>query len=210
MTGPTRLQGAVALAALLLAACGCSKGQAHRDDPHGQPPAASAASTSDGKSRDEGTPHESATSAPTAPAGLAGMLLPPKGHGVTASRVAGCLAESSGSEADAQRFPAAATTRGGPPAVRLSTTPTGLMVTHEATHACCLTADITTVVEGRAVVVRETYAGTPCRCQCGSTVRTAVGLEPGEYQFALEVVEAGQTTRSAEQTFAIVATGGTK
>jgi hypothetical protein len=47
-------------------------------------------------------------------------------------------------------------------------------------------------------VVRETLTGNPCRCMCGSTLRTAVGLPPGAWTVVVELEIGGQVRPVAE------------
>ncbi|MHB8879865.1 MAG: hypothetical protein ACYC8T_39755, partial [Myxococcaceae bacterium] len=66
----------------------------------------------------------------------------------------------------------------------------GVILSHELSHACCLKASVTSTLEGAKLTVRETLSGSPCRCMCQSTVKTAVGLSPGHY--TLTLVQDGQ------------------
>ena len=57
----------------------------------------------------------------------------------------------------------------------------GVVVTHNLIHACCLRAQVSSSIDGDFVTVREHLTGEPCKCDCTSTLRTAVGLRPGTW-----------------------------
>lgn len=111
-------------------------------------------------------------------------LLPPQRPGESVSEMTGCLAPESRTEGGGARSPAA-----GHSVVRLNPIFEGMIVTHELDHACCLRAEISTAVEGAQLRVMEILSGTPCRCRCASTIRTAVGLAPGTYTVWVAVQE---------------------
>jgi hypothetical protein len=115
------------------------------------------------------------------------VLLPPSTPGESTTELAGCLAQAGATEADGARFPAPAATRGGPaqPAPRITPIAGGVIVAHDLSHACCLKATVTSKLEGRELTVRETLSGTPCRCMCASTIKSAVGLSDGSYHVKL-------------------------
>jgi hypothetical protein len=131
---------------------------------------------------------------------LSGLLLPPGTPGESRTQFEGCLAQAEATEAAGSRFPSRAQSRGAPagPAVQVSTVSGGVLITHELSHACCLTAAVTSKVEGTKVLVRETLSGSPCRCLCQSTVRTAVGLSKGHYQLSLVQAQGGAATSVLE------------
>ncbi len=120
---------------------------------------------------------------------LAGVLLPPADPHGFRSAVSGCAAET---QKDTEP------TRGLPPEEKVVATavPTGLVLTHEVPHACCLSEKTEVKVEGQAVTITEHLEGTPCRCLCGSTVRTAVALEKGTWQVEV-ITQTPGATRSA-------------
>ena len=60
--------------------------------------------------------------------------------------------------------------------VSVRAAPGGAVVVHELAHACCLRAKVSARLDGDLVVVTERLVGTPCRCECGSVIRTGVGL----------------------------------
>lgn len=100
--------------------------------------------------------------------------------------VEGCLADGPQAERGADRGATADTSRGGGfdagnYGVTVTTTGTGAIVTHHFNHLCCLEAEVSTSVEGGQVTIAEALSGDPCKCMCDSTVKTAVGLEPGSY-----------------------------
>lgn len=150
-----------ALAGLALAAAACA---------HPQPDGAAAAA-----------PGPAGTTG-TAAAALQGLVLPPAEAGAFRSAVAGCAAHPRADQ-PATRAPPA------PEKVEASALPTGLVLTHELPHACCLAAATAVAVEGRQVTVTETLSGTPCRCLCSSTLRTAVGLGQGTWAVEVRTVE---------------------
>jgi hypothetical protein len=122
-----------------------------------------------------------------------------KGPGpTTRASFSGCLAATS--EADAANHPAPPVTRSAPaPTAKIVAVAGGVSVEHPVTHACCLTAAVTTRLEGRTAVVNERLSGSPCRCRCGSTIRTEVSLAPGEWTVAVELEDSSGTRRVAEQ-----------
>jgi len=116
----------------------------------------------------------------------------------TRASFSGCLAAKS--EADAANHPAPPVTRSAPaPTARIVAVAGGVSVEHPVTHACCLTAAVTTRLEGRTAVVTERLSGSPCRCRCGSTIKTEVSLAPGDWTIAVELEDSSGTRRVAEQ-----------
>jgi hypothetical protein len=127
-------------------------------------------------------------------------LLPDPSSAIGDSRTVaeGCLLAAG--EAEAARCPPPPVMRtGGLPAARVSPVAGGVVVEHPLTHACCLTARTTTRIEGRVAVVTEALGGNPCRCRCGSTLRTALRLPPGEWTVALDLEASGATQRILQQ-----------
>ncbi len=45
----------------------------------------------------------------------------------------------------------------------------------------------------------ETLTGNPCRCMCQSTIRSVVGLKPGQYDLSLTLIETGRTREILRQ-----------
>jgi hypothetical protein len=131
------------------------------------------------------------------PSGIAsGATMLPPAAGQSRATFEGCLA-AAGTEQEGEKFPARPKTRSmAPPPVTVSASGLGVTVAHELEHACCLKAEVSSAVEGGAVTVTERLLGTPCRCMCSSTIRTAVGLAPGSYE--LVVVEQGAGGASRE------------
>ena len=121
------------------------------------------------------------------------ILLPPPNPGESVSQFEGCLAETSPSEEDGTKYPVTVPgqTRSAPPKQPFLLAPTsgGVVVEHPLEHACCLRADVTTVLDGTMVKMTERLTGTPCRCRCHSIVRTAVGLERGSYTISLDTLD---------------------
>jgi hypothetical protein len=77
--------------------------------------------------------------------------------------------------------------------VEASALGTGIVVSHDLAHACCLKADSVADIQGSSVVITETLSGTPCRCICSSTLKTAVGLKKGTWQVSVKTVEGGNS-----------------
>jgi len=127
-----------------------------------------------------------AAARPEGPAGLVSgeVALPAAGQSVV--RVAGCMAKAEG--------PAA---RSAPPAedaaVRVTSYGAGIHVTHELQHNCCKRGETTAEVDAAAGTVRVEVklAGEVCRCMCGSTLQTSVGLAAGRYVVTVAVDEDG-------------------
>ncbi len=59
--------------------------------------------------------------------------------------------------------------------------------------AACSAAAVETTLEAGRVTLTERLSGTPCRCRCGSTIRTAVGLEPGSWEVVVVVETPGKS-----------------
>jgi hypothetical protein len=59
--------------------------------------------------------------------------------------------------------------------------PGGVVVTHNLIHACCLQAEVTSSIEREVATVREHLTGEACKCDCASTLETALGLTPGDW-----------------------------
>jgi hypothetical protein len=69
--------------------------------------------------------------------------------------------------------------------VAVTTSGNNVHVVHDLRHACCLKAAVQTAVVGKVVRITETLSGSPCRCMCGSTLRTTVRLRPGDFRLEL-------------------------
>jgi hypothetical protein len=120
----------------------------------------------------------------------AGAPLPPADAGGSRTTLSGCLLAAD--EAAAARFPPPPVTRtGGAAAVTLKAVAGGVLVEHSLSHACCLKAKVSTGLAGRTATVLTQLSGTPCRCMCGSTLRTAVSLPPGAWSVAVDLEEGG-------------------
>lgn len=138
---------------------------------------------------------------PARPPAAAQPLVPPETAGANRAVLSGCLLAAN--EAEAARFPPPPVLRSAAPAVTVAATPGGALVTHELEHACCLKGAVASHLEGRVAIVRERLLGSPCRCRCASTLRTAVSLPPGAWTVAVEVEEAGAVRRVYEQPFQV-------
>jgi hypothetical protein len=133
------------------------------------------------------------------------LLLPPATPGESRSELAGCLAATP-SEAEGARYPTAASARAQRAAtVRVNPMGKGVIVSHELSHACCLQANVTTRLEAGTVVMVEELSGTPCRCTCASTVRTAIGLSPGRYTLSVRQAQGGDPKVVHEEPFTVEA-----
>lgn len=117
------------------------------------------------------------------------LLIPPAKAGAFTVALAGCVAEE-GTES-ASRSAGAPGSEAGTPAssVVVSATGTGIIVAHELTHACCLKARVSASVQGSNIQVSEQLSGNPCRCLCQSTLKTAVGLKPGNYKLSVRLTD---------------------
>jgi len=150
-------------------------------------------------------PAQTAPAAPALPAPVvalppSGLLLPPATAGESITRLAGCLAEADADEAAGERHPAVATrSRGAAPEVAVSALGNGVVVAHDLQHACCLKGAVLTRVDGATVRVRETLSGSPCRCLCQSTLKTAVALAPGAYTVEVVLVSGGSERTVASE-----------
>jgi len=113
---------------------------------------------------------------------LVHVLLPPA-PGTSRSVYEGCVGEAASSESRSAPVAPGDEKDG----VAVTGIIGGLLVSHELTHGCCLKAEVTTEIVGASVVVKETLSGTPCRCMCRSTLKTAVGLAAGEYDVAVHL-----------------------
>jgi hypothetical protein len=124
-----------------------------------------------------------------------GGFMPPPAAGQSRTSFSGCL-EASKDEAAGARFPVTRGETG--PEVRVTALGNGVIVAHELTHACCLGGAVEAKVEGKKIHVVETLSGTPCRCTCRSTIKTAVGLEPGDYTLDVELHQGDEQDRVHE------------
>jgi hypothetical protein len=175
--------------AVLVLVASCTTGAVEPQPPASAPPLPPAPVTA--AAPPAATPPEPAVE-PTPPPHLppSGRLAPPARAGEHTARVTGCAAEGRRDESAARGFPADTRKAPAPPSV--SATGTGVIVSHELSHACCLGATVRAAVEGATVTVEEVLEGEPCRCMCSSTIETAVGLQPGSYDLSIVVVEGGE------------------
>jgi hypothetical protein len=133
------------------------------------------------------------------------ILLPPTTPGDSKSEVTGCLAAAT--EAEGAKFaPPPENTRGmvPAPAVKVDAIAGGIIVSHDLSHACCLRGTVTSKLDKEQVTVREVLSGTPCRCMCRSTLRTAVGLKPGDYKIHVTVEENGKERTPVDLTATVI------
>ena len=168
------------LAALLLSCVGCTREPAKGDVKGAAAAAADTAQALDSNDRPTGRGELAAGA-------LAKILQPPAEAGGLRFAVEGCAAKPEVEPPATRSLPP-------PDKVEASALEGGVLLTHEVGHACCLSAASTVAIEGGKVVVTETFSGTPCRCRCSSSVRTAVGLKPGTWQVELKTVEPGKTS----------------
>ena len=126
-------------------------------------------------------------------------LAVPSNVGETRMEVEGCLLAAS--EEGGARFPPPPVSRaGGPPHVTLQVVGGGVVLEHALAHACCLKVRTTAKLDAGHAVVTEELSGAACRCRCGSTIRTALRLPPGEWSVELELEESGTAKRQFQQT----------
>ncbi|HVE86178.1 MAG TPA: hypothetical protein VND93_25150 [Myxococcales bacterium] len=122
-------------------------------------------------------------------------LLPPDRPGDSVSEAQGCLSAPEHTPSLGARYPAPA--QQPRDAVRVNPLATGLLVTHDLAHPCCVQATVQAAVEGSAVRVTEVLAGSTCACQCASRLRTAIALSPGRYSVTVVVRGPGAEERTA-------------
>ncbi|HEX7597984.1 MAG TPA: hypothetical protein VF518_07200 [Polyangia bacterium] len=103
--------------------------------------------------------------------GRSGVPEAPK-VGQSSTSLSGCLTKGSPSSEGADFAQAGA---------EVLPIPGGVVVTHNLIHGCCLTAKVTAAIERQMVIVHEKLTGEECKCDCPSTLRTAVGLAPGAW-----------------------------
>jgi hypothetical protein len=123
-------------------------------------------------------------------------LLPPDKPGESASEVLGCLSGDEHTLVTGARWPPPDPNRP-QEAVRVNPLSSGLLITHELAHPCCLRVKVSAAVSGGAVRVSETLEGAPCACRCASRLRTAVALAPGRYPVSVVVRGPGPGERKA-------------
>lgn len=140
-----------------------------------------------------------ANAATPAPASSAAVATPDLAPGQSRAEVRGCAAATG--ESEAQKF--VSRTRGISPPPTVQAIPRGAQVEHPLDHTCCLTVAVTSRMEGDTAIVRETLSGSPCRCRCSSTIKTTVGLEPGNWKVAIEVEDAQGLRRVHEQSIEV-------
>jgi hypothetical protein len=126
------------------------------------------------------------------PASGRAPLVPPKEPGAHRMRLEGCLTDAT-EDADT-RHPQVATRSTNP--VKVDVLGHGIVVTHTLDHSCCLAAAVETTLEPGRVTLTERLSGNPCRCRCGSTIRTAVGLEPGSWEVVVVVETPGKSPQT--------------
>jgi hypothetical protein len=194
LTGATSLIVALALAGT----AACHRSECTRDE--SEPNTAPAAPPHEADATPPGSgPLELGGGAPielsghdAGPAAGRAPLVPPREPGANRMRLEGCLTDAT-EDADS-RHPQV-TKRGTPP-VKVDVLGHGIIVTHALDHSCCLAAAVETTLEPGRVTLTERLSGTPCRCRCGSTIRTAVGLEPGSWEVVVVVETPGKSPQT--------------
>ncbi|MFA5106713.1 MAG: hypothetical protein WC497_00100 [Patescibacteria group bacterium] len=69
---------------------------------------------------------------------------------------------------------------------------TAVVYRRTVSHACCLTVELTHEQSQRAIVIKEKWSGSPCRCLCTTQTQAVLSNIPaGEY--ALTVIEQSPT-----------------
>ncbi len=122
----------------------------------------------------------------TGPAAPLGRMMIPPSEGKSSFRAEGCAATPEVMPEQTRSLPT-------DDKVEASALGTGIVVSHELAHACCLKAESSANVDGARVTITETLSGTPCRCMCSSVLRTAVGLKKGTWDVVVKMVEPGKT-----------------
>ena len=151
---------------------------------HTEPaPETAAATPGNTAPAEPGAGGEPAQAGPAAP--LARMMIPPS-QGQSSFRAEGCAASSDGMPEATRALPSEEK-------VEASALGTGIVVSHDLPHACCLKAESKVKIDGAQVTITETLSGTPCRCMCSSTLRTAVGLKKGTWDVSVKTVEPGKS-----------------
>jgi hypothetical protein len=114
--------------------------------------------------------------------------------GQSVTKAAGCMAHAP-KEAPATRAASPVADE----SVRVTPYGAGVHVTHELPHNCCMRAETTVTVEEASGAVRVVHRleGQVCRCVCGSTLKTSVGLSPGVYTLEVVVEQPEQAPRVA-------------
>lgn len=74
-----------------------------------------------------------------------------------------------------------------PDEVRIRILPGGAVVTHVLAHPCCLEGNVRLSTRGSVATVHERLGGEPCRCECQSTIETAIGLDVGMWTVRVEL-----------------------
>ncbi len=111
--------------------------------------------------------------------------------GQSRATFAGCLAGRK--DQRSREVPAARS--GQPDDVLVHVVPGGVVVTHILTHPCCLEGNVVLGTRGRVATLHELLSGEPCRCECQSTIDTAVGLDVGLWTIRVEVEQPFQGTQ---------------
>ena len=111
--------------------------------------------------------------------------------GQSRATFAGCLADRKDQRS---REPPSPSSRQ-PDDVLVHVVPGGVVVTHILTHPCCLEGNMVFSTRGRVATVHELLSGEPCRCQCQSTIDTAIGLDVGLWTIKVEVEQPFQVTQ---------------
>lgn len=117
--------------------------------------------------------------------------------GKSSVRVVGCAAKPMAPE-EAERRPPE-TRAFVPDRLGIEAVHGGVLIEHRVQHACCLTAAVDAQVREQVVTVQEVLSGKPCRCMCGSTLRTVVGLSPGSYSVHVRLDNVGRMQELPEK-----------
>jgi hypothetical protein len=106
--------------------------------------------------------------------------------------ISGCLAAAKGmperSESATRAAPAG-------PSVQIVRAPK-LHVVHRLAHACCLSAQTRVELSANVVSLVEEISGTPCRCQCESTLDTELALAPGSYELRVVTIRSNERSET--------------
>jgi len=142
-----------------------------------------------------------AAGAEPVPMSQGGAVAPPaptlKGKsGKARYEIRGCLAVKG--EEKSRPFEIQPGQRTLPQRARVDPAPGGARVRHPLTHACCLTGSVKAKRIDGVWEVRETLSGTPCRCQCASTLETFLTLPPGKHRVRVVVLRGAEREVAGE------------
>lgn len=117
--------------------------------------------------------------------------------------VSGCLAAAKGlperSASPTRALPAA-------PAVEIVRGAKPRVV-HRLQHACCLSGKTRVELRASVVTLVEELSGSPCRCQCESTLDTELALSPGRYELRVLTIRGNEQSEAFRGALDVPAAG---